>query len=86
MQPECVDPEALKLQYGDRLAFWGCVGTQTSFPFGTADEMRQTVKQLIETVGKGGGLFLAPTHVLEPEVSWENIAEFFEAVQEYGTY
>ena len=86
VQPECMDPAKLKLQYGDRLAFWGCIGTQTSFPFDTAEEMKQTVKHMIDTVGQGGGLFLAPTHVLEPEVPWENIAAFFEAVQEYGAY
>jgi len=86
VQPECVDPAQLKVEYGDSLAFWGCVGTQTTFPFGTPAEMKQTIKHLIETVGKDGGLFLAPTHVLEPEVPWENIVAFFEAVQEYGAY
>jgi len=86
VQPECMDPEKLKLQYGDRIAFWGCVGTQTTFPFGTPDDMRRTVKWLMETVGKGGGLLLAPTHVLEPDVPWENIQAFFEAVNDYGEY
>jgi uroporphyrinogen decarboxylase len=86
VQPECMDPAWLKAEYGDRLAFWGCVGTQTTFPFGTPDDVRQAVKGLIETVGKGGGLYLAPTHVLEPDVPWENIAAYFEAVHDYGTY
>ena len=86
VQPECMDPEKLKAQYGDTVAFWGCVGTQTVFPFGTPDEMRATIKWLIETVGKDGGLYLAPTHVLEPEVPWENIAAYFEAIEEYGHY
>ena len=86
VQPECMDPQELKRTYGNRLAFWGCVGTQTTFPFGTLEEMRETVKHLVETVGEGGGLLLAPTHVLEPEVPWENIAAFFEAVQTYGKY
>ena len=84
VQPECVDQQAIKREYGDRLAFWGCVGTQTTFPFGTAENMKMTVKHLIETVGAGGGLYLAPTHVLEPEVPWENILAFFEACDEYG--
>jgi uroporphyrinogen decarboxylase len=86
VQPECVDPVALKREYGDRLAFWGCVGTQTTFPFGTPAEMKAEIKHLIETVGEGGGLFLAPTHVLEPDVPWENIVAFFEACEEYGRY
>jgi len=86
VQPECMDPVKLKKQYGDRLAFWGTIGTQTTMPFGTPDEVRKTVKERIETVGKGGGLLLAPTHVLEPDVPWENIVAFFEAVEEYGKY
>ena len=30
-------------------------------------------------VGRGGGLILAPAHVLGPETPWENIVAFFEA-------
>ncbi len=73
-------------EYGDRLAFWGCIGTQTTMPFGSADEVRANVKWTIENVGQGGGLFIAPTHVLEPEVPWENVEALFEAVAEYGAY
>ncbi|MGD9518630.1 MAG: uroporphyrinogen decarboxylase family protein [Armatimonadota bacterium] len=86
VQPECMNPVKLKRQYGNWLAFWGCVGTQTVMPFGTPETVRHTVKRLIETVGEGGGLLLAPTHVLEPDVPWENVLAFFEAVDEYGVY
>lgn len=86
VQPECMDPAKLKREYGDHLAFWGCVGTQTTFPFGTPEEMKATIKHLIETVGEGGGLFLQPTHVLEPEVPPANVVAFFEACDEYGRY
>ena len=86
VQPECVDPVALKEQYGDKLSFWGTIGTQTTMPFGTPEEVRQTVKHIIETVGKGGGLLIAPTHVLEPEVPWENIEALVQAVKEFGTF
>ncbi len=82
VQPECVDPEAIRAEYGAQLSFWGCVGTQTTFPFGSPDEMKRVVHRLIETVGNSGGLLLAPTHVLEPEVPWENVVAFFEAIDE----
>lgn len=85
VQPECVDPVALKAQYGDRLSFWGTIGTQTTMPFGTPQEVRETVKHMIETVGKGGGLLVAPTHLLEPEVPWENIEAMIQAVKDFGT-
>ncbi len=86
VQPECMDPAQLKRCYGDRLAFWGCIGTQTTMPFGDPEEVRQAVRWTIEKVGYDGGLLIAPTHVLEPDVPWENIVALFEAVEEYGAY
>lgn len=84
VQPECVDPVALKEQYGNELSFWGTIGTQTVMPFGSPAEVRETVKRMVEKVGYDGGLVLAPTHVLEPDVPWENIEAFVEAVREFG--
>jgi len=84
VQPECMDPARLKREYGNDLAFWGTIGTQTTMPLGTPEEVKATVRERIETVGQGGRLLLAPTHVIEPDVPWENILAFFEAVEEYG--
>lgn len=86
VQPECMDPVNVKELYGDRLSFLGTVGTQTVMPFGTPGEVRDTVRRMIETVGRGGGLTIAPTHMLEPEVPWENIEAFLSAVKEFGGY
>jgi uroporphyrinogen decarboxylase len=86
VQPECMDPVKLKEIYGDRLSFWGTIGTQTTMPFGTPEDVDRQVKLIIETVGKGGGLVIAPTHLLEPEVPWENIEAFVNAVKKYGRY
>ena len=86
VQPECMDPAEIKLKYGHKLAFWGTIGTQTTMPFGTSEDVKQTVKERIETVGVGGGLLLSPTHLLQVEVPWDNIIAFFDAVDEYGVY
>jgi uroporphyrinogen decarboxylase len=86
VQPECMDPEKLKKEYGDKLAFWGTIGTQTTMPFGSPEDVKNAVRKRIETVGKGGGLVLSPTHVIEPDVPWENLVAFFEALEEYGKY
>lgn len=82
VQPECMDPLEIKRLYGDRLALWGCVGTQTVIPFGTPADVRETVHRLFRTVGKGGGFLCAPSHTLEPEVPWENIVAFVDACRE----
>ena len=84
IQPECMDPAALKRAYGQRLSFWGTIGTQSTFPFGSPDDVRREVRSRIETVGAGGGLFLAPTHVIEPEVPFENIVAFVDTVKGEG--
>ena len=45
-----------------------------------------SVKELCEVVGKGGGLTVAPTHMLEPDVPYENIEAFVKAAKNYGKY
>ena len=84
VQPECMDPVEVKRRFGDRLALWGTLGTQTTLPFGSVAEVRETCRRLIREVGKGGGLLLSPTHVVEPEVPIENLVAFIETVKEVG--
>jgi len=79
IQPEAMDPAAVKQRYGDRLSFWGTVSVQRTMPHGTPEEVRAEVRARIRGVGRGGGLILAPAHVLPPETPWENIVAFFEA-------
>lgn len=80
VQPECMDPVVIRSRFGKQLAFDGCVGTQTTFPFGTSANMRETIANLSAALdGRNGGLMLSPTHVLEPEVPPENVVAFFEA-------
>ena len=82
IQVECMDPVALKREFGADIAFWGSIGTQTTLPFGTPEDVRREVRTRIETMGTGGGLLLGPTHYVEPDVPWENLLAFKEAVTE----
>ena len=84
VQPECMDPAAIKRRFGDRLCFWGTVSVQRTMPFGSPADVRAEVAARIREVGRGGGLILAPAHVLGPEVPWDNIVAFFEAADRYG--
>jgi uroporphyrinogen decarboxylase len=79
VQPECMDPVEVRRRCGTRLAFDGCMGTQSTFPFGNPDEVRRMVRYYVDALdGFNGGLMLSPTHVLEPEVSVENVVAFFD--------
>jgi len=84
VQPECMDLLWVKRRYGSRLVLDGTMGTQTTFPFGTPEEMESTVRERVEALGYDGRLMLAPTHVLEPEVPVENVFAFFRACDRHG--
>lgn len=86
VQPDVMDPARLKQLYGERLAFFGTVGTPPRWAWGTPDDIRAEVHERIQTVGAGGGLIIASAYDLEPEARWENITAFFAAVDEYGGY
>ncbi|MFQ6065728.1 MAG: uroporphyrinogen decarboxylase family protein [bacterium] len=86
IQPECMNPVKLKRLYGDRLSFFGTIGVQTVMPFGSPEEVRHNVGDMIEKVGQGGGFIIAPTHFVSVQVPWENVEAFFDAVEEFGQY
>ena len=83
VQPECMDFAAIHAEYGNVLSFWGTLGTQTTMPFGTPDEVRRTVLANLEIAGAAGGLLCTPTHLVEPEVPWANIEAYVGACREF---
>ena len=86
VQPECMDLAALEREYGRDLSFWGAIGLQSTLPFETPEQVRETVRGTIEQMAEGGGLYLSPTHIIQPDVPWRNLVAFVEAAQEYGCY
>lgn len=85
IQSECMDFKEIYEQYGQQIAFHGTIGTQTTMPFASPEEVIRTVHQNLDIAvqGKGKGLMVAPTHLLEPEVPWENILAYVEACRSY---
>ena len=67
-----MDPAYIKQQFGDRLCFWGTIDEQRTLPFGTPEEVESEVRQRITTIGKDGGLILAPTHHVQLDTPLEN--------------
>ena len=86
VQPECMDIVKLKGKYGDSIIFWGGIGTQSTMPFGTVEEVKKEVGKLIDIVGRSGGLVICPSHMVQMSTPLENIIAFFEAVKEFGAY
>jgi uroporphyrinogen decarboxylase len=80
-QPEArgMNPYELKKKFGKDLAFWGCLGSQSTIPFGTPAEIRKEVRRLRREMGKGGGFILSPAKPLQPETPTENAVAVVEA-------
>ncbi|MDR1283571.1 MAG: uroporphyrinogen decarboxylase family protein [Opitutaceae bacterium] len=81
VQPECLPPAGVIAEHKHHLKFWGMVGTQTTMPFGTPDEVRAVVAECARFAREGAGIVVAPTHVLEPDVPWENIEALTDAIR-----
>lgn len=86
VQPECVDHRWVKDTFGDRLAFSGGLGVQSVLPFGTPGEVRQHVCEVIRTLGRGGGLIVGPSHIIERDTPTENILAMATAIDDFGNY
>ena len=81
VQPEAagMNPYELKKTFGDKIAFWGCLGSQSTIPFGTPDEIGREVGKLCSEMGRGGGYVLGPAKALQPETPTENAVAVVEA-------
>ena len=86
VQPECMDTDAIHRKFGKRLTFDGTIGTQSTMPWGTPDDVRERVKYVIRKYGRNGGLIVSPTHVLEPEVPIANLEAMCQACRDFGTF
>lgn len=83
VQPDCMDPAKIKKLYGDQLTLHGTISVQETLPFGTVDQVRSTVIERIEKLGRQGGLVLAPSHVIGSEVPVDNIIALYETAKTY---
>lgn len=84
IQPDHMDAVHLRRRFGRRVALWGTVGSQITFSFATPRQICQEVKDRIAQLGRWG-LVLSPAYdVDEPDIPWENVVAFLQAVREFG--
>ena len=85
LQPEAynMSPEYLKSHFGGRLSFHGGISTAGKLVTGTADEVRRLVFDTAEIFNRGGGYFLAPTHMIQDNTPLENIIAMYQAAHDF---
>lgn len=80
VQPEAagMNPYGLKKKWGDKITFWGGLGSQSTIPFATPAEVRREIRRLRSEMSRGGGYILAPAKPLRPETPTENAVAIVE--------
>lgn len=83
---DVVDLKKAKEMIGDVMCFWGNIPA-TILVTGTPQQVKDYVKELIDTFGDNGGLILdGAVEGIPPETKPENAEAIMEAALEYGVY
>ena len=88
LQPEAVNmsPQYLKEHFGNKLCYRGCISTAGPLCFGSAEELRLTVKNTLEIMMNGYGYHFAPTHQIQDNTPVENVVAMYQTAHDFGVY
>lgn len=79
-----MDARQLAAQYGGKLCFHGSIDTQKTLPFGTPEDVRNEVRDRVETFRPYGGFTISPSQHLMTDIPVANIVAMYEAAIEYA--
>ena len=80
VQPECMDPVAIKRQYGACITLHSTLSSQRTLPFGTIEDVRAEVRGRIRDCGQDGGLILAPSNDVQHDVPLPNLLAVYDEI------
>jgi uroporphyrinogen decarboxylase len=81
IQPECMDVAGIQDRYRGRICLHGSISCQRTLPFGSPEDVAAEVRQRIAGAGREGGLIVAPSNTLQPDVPMKNILALYDTVK-----
>ena len=85
VQPEVLDHSWLKSTFGNNLAYFGGISTQTVLPYGSPEDVQNAMRDCIEELAPDGtGLIIAPSHRMMTDIPLHNIDVLVEVFSELG--
>lgn len=72
-------PGELKEGFGEQIVFHGGIDTQHILPFGTPDEVRAHVREVVGAMNSG--YIFAPSQILGPDIPVENILAMYDEIR-----
>ena len=84
VQPEALnmDPFKLKKEFGDKIAFWGTIGSQSVMPFYKPDEITRHIRKLKTEMSVNGGFIAAPSKAIQQGTTLCNVIALIDALRE----
>lgn len=87
LQPEAagMSPQKIKEDFGGRLSFHGCISSAL-LSLGTADEVVEHVKDVLEIMMPTDSYLFSPSHMLQDNTPTGNAVEMYRYVKDHGVY
>jgi len=86
IQPQCMDIGEVKKYLAGKACILGNIDCRNLLPFGTEEEVEQTVKETIEKASRGGGYIITSSNSIHPACKPENYIAMVKAAHKYGIY
>ena len=81
-----MDPAQLKKEYGNDLIFFGAIDVTEILNHGSAEDVRQETRRIIDILGYDGRYIIAPSHdLMMEEIPPENIVSMYDEGRKYST-
>lgn len=82
-----MDAATLKREYGKHLTFWGGgVSTQTTVTFGTVEDIKKEVEELMGIFAPGGGFVFTQVHNIQANISPEKVVAIYDTANKFRDY
>jgi uroporphyrinogen decarboxylase len=80
LQPEPWDIFEIKKQYGRYITFDGGISSQTTLPFGSAEDVDREARRCLCELGQGGGYIAGPNKPIMAGTPVENAVALIEVL------
>ena len=84
IQPQCMDIAEVKEYLTGKACVLGNIDCRDLLPFGTEEEVEETVRETIEKAAPGGGYIISSSNSIHPGCKPENYIAMVKAAHKYG--
>ena len=82
IQASCIDIHKLYQRYGNRIVYYGGFDNQSIMECGTPEDIRNSVKDTIQTLGQQGRMVCCCCNIMM-DVPFENFESLMDSIKEY---